>query len=185
MSAQSIFDIISKVCPQAPYQTNDVITVIVDNRKLGKQYRVSTSGTIEKDAVVSISNAIACQFYVPDHLTLEKVLSIVSEYSNAAVTNCGWTPVAIGISFNLTSKNQLKKDSRDVNGIHKDSNGVVTFARLKIHAYPSTWQVLDRDVDKFTPNWAQELDFNEWVRKMDKVLPGLSGSAKAIALPCK
>ena len=176
MTATQLFENISKICPVAPYDTSDIITVIVDNHNLGKQFNENADGDIDKRAVVSISKAVACQFYVPDHLILENLLRIVSESPNAAVTNCGWTPVAIGTPFNLTSKKQLKKDSRNVEGIHNDSNGVVTFARLKIHAIPSTWQVLDRDMDQYTPAWAEALDFNDWVSKMDKILPGLANT---------
>lgn len=176
MTASKLFEDISKICSVAPYGSSDIITVIIDNRNLGKRFKLNADGTIHKDSEVTISNAEACQFYVPDHLTLEKVLSIVSESPNAAVTNCGWTPVAIGKPFVLTSKAKLKKDGVDVNGVYRDAHGVVSFARLKIHAKPSTWQVLDRDVDKFTPTWAKDLDLNEWVRKMEKVLPGLANT---------
>jgi hypothetical protein len=148
----------------------------VDSRNLGKQFTVKDDGSVDKHAIVSISKANACQFYVPDHLTLEKVLSIVSESPNAAITNCGWTPVAIGKPFILTSRAKLKKDGLDVNGIKNNADGTISFARLKIHAYPSTWQVLDRDMDQYTPQWAHELDFNNWVRVMDKVLPGLAST---------
>ena len=176
MTSQSIFNSIGNVCPKSSVATSDIITVILDTRNLGKQFTVSADGKIEKKTVVSISKAVACQFYVPDHATLEKVLNLVSESPSAAVTNCGWKPVGVGIPFIFTSKQALLKDSLDPEGVHKDSKGVLSFARLKEHASPSTWQVLDRDEDEHTPQWARDLNFDKWVAKMDTVLPGLANS---------
>ena len=176
MNPQTIFESIDKVCPKPPRATSDILTIIVDTRNLGKQFKVSADGKIEKKAEVTISKAAACQFYVPDHATLEKVLRLVSESPNAAVTNCGWKPVGVGMPFIFTSRKALLKDSLDPEGVHKDLKGVVSFARLKEHASQSTWQVLDRDEDEHTPQWARDLNFDKWVAKMDSVLPGLANT---------
>lgn len=176
MTNQSIFESIRQICPLAPSKTSDIITVIVDNHNIGKEFTLGEGGKVNKKSVVNISKAVACQFYVPDHAVLEKILSVVSEFPNTAVTTCGWTPVGIDIPFNFTTTASLHKKGRDRDGIYKDSSGTLTFARLKCHAFPSTWQVLDRDEDEHTPQWARDLNFDKWVAKMDTVLPGLANT---------
>ena len=174
MTNQSIFESIRQICPIAPAGTSDIITVIVATHNIGKEFSIGEGGKVNKKSVVNISKASACQFYVPDHATLERLLSVVSDSPNAAVTNCGWRPVGIGVLFNYTTTDSLQKKGRDRDGIYKDSSGTLTFARIKDHAFPSSWQVLDRDDDMHTPEWAKNLDFNKWVKEMDKVLPGLA-----------
>ena len=58
-------------------------------------------------------------------------------------------------------------------------NSMPAFARLKVHARPSTWQLLDRDEDTFTPDWASNQSFAEWRLNLDKMLPGI-GSVKML-----
>lgn len=174
MTNQSIFESIRQICPIAPAGTSDIITVIVANHNIGKEFSIGEGGKVNKKSVVNISKASACQFYVPDHATLERLLSVVSNSPNAAVTNCGWRPVGLGVSFNFTTTAYLQKKGRERDAIFKESSGTLTFARIKDHAFPSSWQVLDRDDDMHTPEWAKNLDFNKWVKEMDKVLPGLA-----------
>jgi hypothetical protein len=65
-------------------------------------------------------------------------------------------------------KDKLKPDAVTT------ENGMKAFARLKVHAMPSTWQLLDRDEDKFTPEWAVNQSFDEWRKSLEKILPGVA-----------
>jgi len=62
---------------------------VVDTALLGKSFEM-VDGEVKKRAAVSVRDAMACQFHVPDFATLEAVLSAVAEHTNAAITNCGW-----------------------------------------------------------------------------------------------
>ena len=170
----TLFTQIAAVCPSAPVSTSDLITVVEDTRVLGKQFTVDQDGSIRKKANVTIFDAVACQFYVPDHDTLEKVLALVAGSPNAAVTNCGWKPAVVGQPFRMVSEGHLEKQSKDGRGVYVDKDGRPLFARVKEHATASTWQVLDRDEDKHTPDWARSLDFSNWLATLDRILPGVA-----------
>lgn len=170
----TLFEQIAAVCPSAPVSTSDLITVVEDTQVLGKQFTVKQDGSVQKKANVTIFDAVACQFYVPDHATLEKVLRLVAESPNAAVTNCGWKPAAIGQPFRMVSEGHLEKQSKDGRGAYVDKDGRPMFARVKEHATASTWQVLDRDEDKHTPDWARTLDFSNWLTAVARILPGVA-----------
>ena len=144
------------VCPIPNGSTSDVITVVIDEKhSLGKQFSVGPDGAINKTAAVSVSRGIACQYHVPDHATLEKVLRAVSENPNAAIINAGFSPAAIGETFVFLSKKSLVGLGLEDDAVTTDS-GMKAFARLKVHATPSSWQLLDRDEDHMTPDWAKD-----------------------------
>ena len=145
--ATEIFKAIALICPIPDGSTSDIITVVIDEKhSLGKQFSVGPDGAIQKTAAVSVSRGIACQYHVPDHATLEKVLRIVSDYPHAAIINAGFSPAAIGETFVFLSKKSLAGMGPD-DAVTTDG-GMKAFARLKRHATPSTWQLLDRDEDK-------------------------------------
>lgn len=174
VKATTLFERVAAVCPVSSGPTADLITVVEDTRVLGKQLTVDQDGCINKKSNVTIFDAAACQFYVPDHDTLEKVLALVSESPNAAVTNCGWTPAAIGQPFRMVSEGHLAREGKDGRGVYEDKDGRLMFARVKDHATASTWQVLDRDEDKYTPDWARSLDLSNWLTTLDRILPGVT-----------
>lgn len=161
-----------KVCATPLGATADIITVVFDEKNLlGKQFSLNAAGEVEKKAAVSISRGIACQFYVPDLDTLEAVLRLVSENPHAAIINSGWRPVPVGKPFVFISKKTLKAMNLEEDAITTDQ-GMQAFARLKVHATPSSWQVMDRDEDKFTPDWAKKQSFEEWCLNVAKIFPG-------------
>ena len=121
---------------------------------------------------MSVSRGIACQYHVPDHGTLEKVLRAVSENPHAAIINAGFSPAAIGETFVFLSKKTLAGLGLEDDAVTTDG-GMTAFARLKVHATPSTWQLLDRDEDHMTPTWAKAQSFEQWRISLDKILPGV------------
>jgi hypothetical protein len=169
-----IFKELTQVCPDKHSETSDIITVVVDEKhQLGKNFKLLSDGSIDKKSAVTVARGIACQYYVPDHNTLLKVLQIVSENAHAAIINAGWKHVPIGKEFVFLSKSALKNRDLGENVVTID-NGMTAFARLKIHATPSTWQLFDRDEDIHTPQWAKKQSFDVWRQNLDKILPGVA-----------
>lgn len=172
-NAFEIFKEIALVCPISDAPTSDIITVVIDEKhNLGKQFSVGADGAIKKTSAVSISRGIACQYHVPDHSALEALLRIVSEHPNAAIINAGFSPAALGEIFVFLSKKALAALGLEDEAVTTDG-GMKAFARLKVHATPSTWQLLDRDEDHMTPEWAKEQSFDKWRINLDKILPGV------------
>ena len=170
----AFFDRITAVCPHSSVPTSDVITVIVDERhSLGKQFTEKPDGSYDKFSNVTVAKGIACQFDVPTHTHLAALLRIVGASPNACISNSGWTPCAIGEPFVMLSTTKIENV-----GFASDSvgmlDGLPAFARITEHARPSTWQLLDRDEDGHTPQWARDLDFDQWRAALDKVLPGFA-----------
>ena len=172
-AAQALFEKIATVCPVTHSDDSEVITVVWDQRQIGKRFTEQTDGSIEKKSEVTICQGIARQFYVPDHETLQKVLEIVSQNEHAAIINTGFNPVSVGESFFFLSRRKLKEMGLDDEAV-TTVDGLPAFARLKFHARSSKWQLLDRDEDQYTPAWATDLDFGGWRSKLDSILPSVS-----------
>ncbi len=174
LSPSCIFVQLEKVCPIKNSDTHDIITVVIDEKNLlGKNFTTLPDKSIKKISAVAVAHGIACQYYVPDLATLQKVLQIVSENPHAAIVNAGWKPAEIGEKFIILSKKVLVRlgwETMDVIRI----NGMPAFARVKDHATPSTWQLLDRDEDIHTPDSARKQNFAEWMQSLDKILPGVA-----------
>ncbi len=169
-----LFASLDLLCPVTDQPTSGIITVVIDEQYLlGKQFTLMTDGTIRKQSAVSVSYGVACQYYVPDLTMLEAVLRIVSESPHAAIINAGWKHAAIGQRFVFLSQANLISMGLEP-GVVTTVDGMTAFARIKDHATSSTWQLLDRDEDKFTPEWAAKQSFEEWRATLDKILPGVA-----------
>jgi hypothetical protein len=101
------------------------------------------------------------------------LLRIVGDASNACLSNSGWAPCAIGETFALLSTKSIEAKGfpREFVG---ELDGMKAFARIKEHARPSSWQLLDRDEDTHTPEWARAQTFEQWRASLDKILPGIA-----------
>ncbi len=173
-SSSSIFAQLDKVCQIKNSDTPDIITVVIDEKNLlGKNFGTLPNKSIKKTSAVAVARGIACQYYVPDFATFQKVLQIVSENPHAAIVNAGFKHAAIGEQFIFLSKKALIKLGLKPEDVTKVS-GMTAFARLKDHATPSTWQLFDRDEDRHTPDWARKQTFDEWRQSLDKILPGVA-----------
>ncbi len=173
-SPLSIFAQLEQVCPNNTLDTPDIITVVIDEQNLiGKNFTTLPDKSVQKISAVAVSYGIACQYYVPDFATLQHVLQIVSESEHAAIINAGWKPAAIGEKFIILSKKVLVGSGWEPTDIIR-IDGMPAFARLKDHATPSTWQLLDRDEDSHTPHWARKQTFDTWRQNLDKILPGVA-----------
>jgi len=169
-----IFVTLAKICQSNECNSSDIISVVIDEQNvIGKKYKMLPDGIINKSSVVAITHGLACQFVVSDHSILQDVLRVVGNNPHAAIINAGWKYAKIGEKFVFLSQKKIIGMGLDPEVV-TNVNGMKAFARLKVHASPSTWQLLDRDEDKFTPEWAVKQSFYEWVANLDKILPGLA-----------
>jgi hypothetical protein len=169
-----LFPLLDLLCPTTDQPTADIITVVIDEQHLlSKKFTLMQDGHIDKQSAVSVSHGIACQYFVPDLGTLETVLRLVSDNPHAAITNAGWKHAAIGQQFVFLSKARLASMGLEPEAV-TTVDGMTAFARIKDHARSSTWQLLDRDEDKFTPESAAKQSFADWRSSLDRILPGVS-----------
>jgi len=173
-NCNDIFAQLDNIFPVTDRDTSDIITVVIDGiNNLGKDFKLLAGGAISKKSAVSVARGLACQYCVPDHAALEAMLRIVSESTSAAIINAGWKHAAIGERFVFISSKILAGMDLEPEAITTE-NGLKSFARLKSHAKPSTWQLLDRDEDNFTPEWAVKQSFNVWLQSLNTILPGVA-----------
>lgn len=173
-SPTDIFVKLAALCPITSCNKQYVITVVVDEQQtLGKRFSQMPDGTINKQSKVALARGIACQYHVPDFFSLQEVLRIVSENEHAAIINAGWKDVPIGEHFLLLSKDALIAAGYEPESVAM-VDGMKAFARLKLHSTPSKWQLLDRDEDTHTPDWARKQSFYNWCINLDKILPGIA-----------
>jgi hypothetical protein len=157
--------------------------VVFDLKKpLGKKFSIDEAGNVKKESAVSTSFAAAMQFYVPSHEVLAKLLRIVGECTHAAIVNAVFPAVPIAAEFRIGSRRQIKRllgDSLDVDGVHQYEK-MVLLARVKEQTKSSTWQLLDRDVDTYTPAEFASPDYASWLNHGAKLLVGLDKVSRVV-----
>ena len=168
--------------------SSDIITGIRDPRNnLGKRYSFESDGvTVRKDSNVLLSFGIAVQHRVADISALKELIGEVAEDRQAAIINSGFPGIPIGQEFLILSENELLTHGYTREYIVK--NGPVTIkylgkeylavGRFKECIAPSSWILLDRDIDEHTPPHYAELDYDGWLMGVDKLLPGISKCAR-------
>lgn len=158
---------------------NDIITVVRDPvNTLGKSFWIDDKGELKKRAVVTVSFGFAIMHEVSDCYALEYLLSNVGNDPNAAIINASFKGVDIGEEFLLLSENEFSKrlslkGRANILGVHSlKLNGKTykTVCRLKENVEPSSWQLLDRDVDEYTPSKFADTTFDEWLANVDMIL---------------
>lgn len=165
----------------------DIITVIRDPRNvLGKQFSFDADGQVVKNSSVAVSLGVATQHHIPNVLAMEKLLEQVSEDSHAAIINAAFPLIPVGVQFLILSEKEFKKfgiqrfDPAVEWPVTLDYGGkeLPALGRFKEHTAPSTWVLLDRDIDEHTPQRYAELSYEEWLGEVDKLLPGLLRCAR-------
>lgn len=173
--------------PNNEVVTHDIITVVKSLRgPIGKQFSFDSDGAIHKKSTVALSIAEAVQHHIPDVGAFEKLLLEVAEDSNAAIINSGFTSVPIGTPFLLLSENKLLEygmkrfDETVTWPVSLDYAGKewLVLGRFMELMLPSSWLLLDRDIDKHTPKHYAELNYEEWLAELDKLIPGVLGCAR-------
>lgn len=167
--------------------THDIITVVRDPRHpLGKQFEFASDGLILKKAAVAVSVAVATQHHVPDVEAFVALLSQVSEDRNAAIINSAFPSIPVDTPFLILSERKLleygiKRSDETVNWpVTLDYSGGehLALGRFKEHMAPSSWLLLDRDIDEHTPKYYADLNYEEWLAEVDKLLPGVLDCAR-------
>lgn len=166
---------------------SDVITAVRDpNRVLGKRFTLKSDGTVNKDSAVQTPIAIAVQHEAPNIHALEKILIDVGVDSHAAVINSAFPAIPVGEEFLILSEKELFK-----RGINRHDTSLtwpveieyagqkwLALGRFKEHTQPSSWILLDRDVDNHTPECYAKLSYEEWLAEVDKLIPGVLNCAR-------
>lgn len=167
--------------------SRDVITVIRDPRSyLGKKFALTKDGTVKKGATVDVAEGLAVMHHVPDGEALRRLLLTVANDAHAAITPSVFNGLEIGEEFVVMSEDQIRKrlglrhtDRSKTQGVHLfkvDGVERKVVGRLKENIAASTWQLLDRDVDEFTPAEHAADNFDAWLAKVDILLPGVLGA---------
>jgi hypothetical protein len=168
---------------QATGMINDVVTIIHDPKNpLGKRFAADGS----KSANVQVSQAFTEQRFVPTAKDMAAVIMEVSNDPNAALINASFRDIPMGETFIILSENQFGlqlgiKTREAMAGVHSIKIGGKTYkavGRFKENVQPSSWQILDRDIDAHTPPQYANLSNASWLIEVDKLLPGLSTAAR-------
>lgn len=168
-------------------KNTDILTVVRDPRwPLGKQFSFDADGNISKKSAACISLGLAVQHHVPDVAALETLLAEVAEDSHAAIVNAAFPHIPLGIEFLILSEKEFM--ARGVARHNAPVSWPVTLkyrgteypalGRFKEHVAPSSWLLLDRDVDEHTPSHYANLDYESWIAEVDKLLPGIANCAR-------
>ena len=166
---------------------HDVVTVVADPiHKLGKQFFVAADGTVHKQSAVSVAVGLAVQHNVPNAQALRSVLQEVGNNPNAALINSRFPMFEIGEYFLILS--ELEFEKRGISRYDSSVNWPVqitlkdktypAIGRFKEFVQPSSWQLLDRDVDQHTPERYANLSHEGWLCEVDKLIPGVSACAR-------
>ncbi len=171
----------------------DVITIVRDpSRPLGKVFSLlDESKKWKKEAVVSLSIGLAVQRHVPDAQAMAAVLKEVAEDPYAAICNAAFPEISLGEEFLILSEGELYRTlsiERDtprqlILGVHEvDYKGrtIKATGRLIENVRPSGWQLLDRDVDEYTPDRFASAPMSEWFGFVETLLPGVTAAAHVI-----
>lgn len=161
-----------------------IITVVRDPAHvLGKQFQRAPDGTISKQSAVSLSFGIAVQHEVQTPEALVALLTEVSNDPHAAVINSCFKGIGIGEEFIILSSREIEKrlglpqcDRTRQIGIHTiEHNGkpVKAVGRFKENVIPSSWQLLDRDIDQHTPAEYATLTTQQWMAQIGRILLGV------------
>lgn len=172
-----------------------IVTIVRDpKRRLGKQIDIGKDGKLKKHSVVDVAVGIAEQRHVPDAEAFAAVLREVSEDEHAAILNSYFADIPVGQRFLILSESEM--EHRGLGETREQREGVklgtfevkgegafeIAVGRLKCNLRPSSWQLLDRDVDEHTPHqFGQGMDRAAWLRKAAEMLPGLATACRVFA----
>ncbi len=164
--------------------SNPIITIVRDpQHPLGKRFELNQDGSIGKQSSVNVAFGIAVMHSVETHAELAALLAKVGDDPHAAIINASFNGIEIGEEFVIASERRLEElagipatDRARQKGIHKiEHNGKTMKAvgRFKENVSPSSWQLLDRDIDKHTPEKFANLSVSSWLSELSKIIPGI------------
>lgn len=164
--------------------SNPVITVVRDiQNALGKKFEVKPDGTVSKTASVALSFGVAVMHRVETHEELAALIKQVSNDPHAAIINASFEGIEVGEEFAILSESEIEKhlgipksDRERQKGVHQvehDGKSMKAVGRFKENVRPSNWQLLDRDIDKHTPEIFANLQTQAWLAALAKIIPGI------------
>ena len=164
--------------------TNSIITVVRDiKNSLGKRFNRNPDGTVSKSSSVNLSFGTAVMHHIDTHDELESLLTDVGNDPHAAIVNAVFDGIEVGEEFLLLSAREIEKrlgmprsDRERQKGVHTimvDGQPRKAIGRFKENVRPSRWQIIDRDIDRHTPEAFAKLSDAEWLHEMGKIMPGL------------
>jgi hypothetical protein len=165
----------------------DIITLVRDPSKiLGKCFSFDAYGNVVKQAAVSTALALARQYHVPDIAALQGLLDVAAEDSHMAVINSAFPLVPVGQPFLILSEHEFEKLGIKRSETAREWPAILTYSgvtypslgRFTEHTAPSTWVLLDRDIDAHTPPEFATLSYSDWLVAVDKLLPGVLSCAR-------
>ena len=166
---------------------NPIITVVRDpQHTLGKHFTLSPDGTVSKKSSVNVSFGIAVMHRVETHEELAALLAEVGNDPHAAIINASFDGIEVGEEFIILSQREIANrigipmgDRQKQKGIHQITyKGKIYKAvgRLKENVSPSSWQIIDRDVDQHTPAQFAELPCSQLLAALSVIWPPIANS---------
>lgn len=173
-----------KIGSVSPTHRPAVITVVRDpDHPLGKRFDLNPDASIAKKSAVHVAFGMAVMHDVPTPESFVELLNKVSEDPHAAIINASFDGIPVGEEFVILSEREIEKrlgmpcaDREKQKGVHAieyDGKPMKAVGRFKENVRPSSWQLLDRDIDAQTPPEFANVSDEEWLSALAKILPGI------------
>lgn len=165
-----------------------IITVVRAKRQpLGKQFKLNPDGTVSKKSVVKMGLCQAVMHHVPTPEAFKTLLEQVSDDPRAAIINSSFEGIEIGEKFVIGTARAIahytgipESDRARQKGVHNVVHNGKTYkvtGRFKENVRPSTWQLLDRDIDTHTPEQFAKMSPKAWMQAICSLVPGVDDLA--------
>lgn len=167
--------------------SQDIITLVRDPYNiLGKLFSFGANGNVVKQAAVTVGFAETTQYSVPDVAAMEQLLATVAEDPHAAIINSAFPLVPVGQPFLILSESKFvelgfkRYDKAVTWPVALTYKGCTypALGRFTEHTASSSWVLLDRDIDEYTPPEYASLSYQDWLVAVDKLLPGILSCAR-------
>lgn len=163
---------------------NPVVTIVRSlSGPLGKRFDLRPDGTVHKESNVRLSVGLAVQHLAPTHEALAELLREIGNDPCAAIMNASFPEIPVGEEFAVLSEREIEErlgipatDRAAQQGIHEieyEGGTMKAVGRFKENVRPSSWQLLDRDVDSHTPPELASLSTKQWFAKLSSIVPGV------------
>lgn len=161
-----------------------IITVVRTKRQpLGKQFKLNPDGTVSKKSVVKMGLCRAVMHHVPTFESFKALLEQVSDDPHAAIINSSFDGIEVGEKFVIGTARAIARytgipesDRARQKGVHRVVRNDKTYkviGRFKENVRPSSWQLLDRDIDAHTPEQFAKMSPKAWMQAICSLVPGV------------
>jgi hypothetical protein len=122
-----------------------------------------------------------CSIMCRTHEALAELLQEIGNDPRAAIINASFPGIPIGEEFVILSEREIEErlgipatDRAAQQGVHEidfEGKAMKAMGRFKENVRPSSWQLLDRDVDSHTPDQFASLSTEDWLRNSRRSFP--------------